>query len=363
MRTILEAQPVLEIRREPAGELLWQEKWYGCTALVEETRYEAAARGLVPDQPDRLEATVVTVPDGEKPTLAGLRVTLRHREIPAAVCSKEFSNIVVARHGREAAAELIVRGTLKEGDEYRIALTAVPSAPVPPPEPSAQDAPRFDATVVEQPYPLGPGSLADIGVPRALLSTVDKWRPVFVPQRVYDAAIEAAVAAFNAEVGTLLVGRLVEDPALLEAGCEARWALVVTDQVDVPGGIGTQASFTFPPESFRRARQLARLRGAGEHVVGSQHSHGWRCQACDHACEINNLFFSSDDVRMAEQFPIYGVFMVVGGDPKRDRNRPVANFYVRLDGVVQQIAVGIYTDGSSTASSPATALGTLHVRP
>ena len=73
----------------------------------------------------------------------------------------------------------------------------------------------------------------------------------------------------------------------------------MTEQVEVEDGLGTLTSFTFPPEAFRRARQLADLRGRQESVLGTQHSHGWRCPECNLRCPIRNLFFSAEDERMA----------------------------------------------------------------
>ncbi len=77
-------------------------------------------------------------------------------------------------------------------------------------------------------------------------------------------------------------------------------------------------------------------------MIGSQHSHGWRCAECQLRCPIQNLFFSTDDERMAQQFPIYGTFLVLGGDPDRDPDRPVANLYVRQRGLMRSIAFGTF---------------------
>lgn len=161
-------------------------------------------------------------------------------------------------------------------------------------------------------------------------------------RHIVEEAIEAAIAAGNRETGTLLLGRLIEDRALLAAGAASAWALVVTEQVDVPEGAGTTASYVYPPEAFRRARALADLRGRGELVVGSQHSHGWRCRECTLRCEIRNLFFSSYDEVMARQFPVYAAHLVVGGDPARERERPVADLFVRLQGAMRRVAFALF---------------------
>jgi hypothetical protein len=167
---------------------------------------------------------------------------------------------------------------------------------------------------------------------------------VFVHRPIIETSIEQAIRHGNQESGTLVLGHLVEGRTNGPTGQTSAWAVVITEQVPVPDGQATTSSFTFPPESFRQARQLADLRTRGESVVGSEHSHGWRCHECPVAtpCEIRNLFFSAHDDRMAQQFPVYGAFLVVGGDPERDRDRPVVNCYVRIRGAMQAVPFGIF---------------------
>ena len=79
-----------------------------------------------------------------------------------------------------------------------------------------------------------------------------------------------------------------------------------------------------------------------EGVVGSQHSHGWTCPRRAGRRAASNLFFSSDDERMTHHFPVYAPFLVVGADPDRSRDRPVANLYVRLRGTIHNIPYGTF---------------------
>ena len=180
------------------------------------------------------------------------------------------------------------------------------------------------------------------GIGAETIAAVDRRRPVFIARGVIDDAVAAAIRHGHDETGSLLLGLLVEDQVLRHSGCRTSWALVVTEQVPVIDEQATATSFTFCPEAFRQARHLAGLRGRGESVVGSQHSHGWNCPACAGRREIRNLFFSTEDQRMTQHFPIYGAFLVVGGDPDRSRDSPVTNLYVRLRGTIHAIPYGSF---------------------
>ncbi len=237
------------------------------------------------------------------------------------------------------AARLITAGRLAVDDRYLVRLAAVARPPVAP-HPLLEQS--DEVTVEEQPFPLVRQSLGNWGIGPETIGNAHSERPVFASRHVVDQAIEAAIDYGNQEVGTLLLGHLVCDPALLEAGKKTSWCIVVTEHVRIPTGEGTPTSFVFPPDSFRSARQLADLRGRNEQTIGSQHSHGWRCHECDQHCQIRNLFFSTDDVRMAEQFPVYAAFLVIGGDPDADRDRPVARLYVRRRGVMQSLPLAIF---------------------
>jgi hypothetical protein len=180
------------------------------------------------------------------------------------------------------------------------------------------------------------------GIHAETIAAADRLRPVFVARGVVTEAIAAAIRHGHDETGSLLLGLLVEDRTLRAAGCRTSWAVVVTEQVPVTDDRATTTSFTFSPEAFRQARHLAGLRARGESVVGSQHSHGWNCPACAGRRDIRNLFFSTEDQRMTHHFPVYGAFLVVGGDPDRSRDSPVMNLYVRLRGTIHAIAYGTF---------------------
>ena len=68
----------------------------------------------------------------------------------------------------------------------------------------------------------------------------------------------------------------------------------------------------------------------------------WSCPNCAGLREVRNLFFSSDDEIMTHHFPVYAPFIVVGGDPDRGRDRPVADLFARLRGTVRSIPFGTF---------------------
>jgi hypothetical protein len=335
-------QLAVEVIREPDGELLAQEPWSDTGHLADELRYHAASRGLVPDEPGRLRTRLepVFTRPGE-PSLSGLRLTLHASAAAEPAAGLEFSSQVAGSRGTELTRDLIGREVLREGDRYRVRLVAVPR-PDPGATATADHHPERDA-FEEDPFPVRRVELSNLGVTPEAIAGADRRRPVFIAQAVVDRAVSEAIRHGSQETGTLLLGVLAEDPALRAAGFETSWALVITESMAVEDGEGTPASFTFPPEALRRARQLAGLRGREEVVAGSQHSHGWRCLECgERRCQIRNIFFSSDDDRMARLFPIFAAFLVTGGDPERDPDRPVVSLFARLGGVMEAIPFGAF---------------------
>jgi hypothetical protein len=344
MRIHADHRFLIEVLRAPAGDLLLQEPVEGLDRLAAEARYEVTSQGLVPDEPEQLSVRMLPLVQAPgQPSLGGLRLELAHDGRPGESFNVDFPKEIVGTRGTELAAQLVVAGTLQDGDLYRVRLVSAPRPPAAAGDTSRRAGPgEPEAEVFEAPFPVRQQTLSDWGISPAAIAAADRHRPVFVARSVLERAIAEAIGHGHKETGTLLLGCLVADDALRASGCETSWAVVVTEQVPVDDGQATAASFTFPPEAFRSARVLAGLRNRAETVVGSQHSHGWNCPACAGRREIRNLFFSSEDERMTLHFPAYGVFLVTGGDPEQSREHPVVNLYVRLRGTSHAITYGTF---------------------
>jgi hypothetical protein len=310
--------------------------------LVAEAHFEAVRRGKLPNEPGCLKARLDPIEGEANPAfLKGIRATLHYEEMPRSSFHLEFPNAIAAGRGNEIVSCLIEEGTLKEGDAYRVRLISIPRRAAASGGFAAK--PDADVRVEEAPIPVRNEPLAAWGIGSEALAAADRNRPVFIASSLLDRGVAAAIQYGKLETGALLLGTLVDDRSLADVGFSSTWAVVLTEQVEVENGSGTPTSFTFPPESLRRARQLADLRGRQESVLGTQHSHGWRCAECNLHCSIRNLFFSTEDEKMARQFPVYGAFLVIGGDPDRDPDRPVANLYVRQQGMMKAISFGTFS--------------------
>ncbi len=71
MIIISEHQFVVEVVREPGGELLAQESLDELGFLADEARYLAVSGGRFPDDPSQLTARLVPVSDEARPGLTG----------------------------------------------------------------------------------------------------------------------------------------------------------------------------------------------------------------------------------------------------------------------------------------------------
>ena len=123
---------------------------------------------------------------------------------------------------------------------------------------------------------------------------------VVIPKSVIDEAVEETRAAPDREIGGLLLGHIHRDRARQDVFVEVTACVSAAGTTDA-----TATSVTFTPESFRKARDLIRLRDRGEIILGWQHSHPMRfCQECPLPtpveCLRKILFFSMDDVQLME---------------------------------------------------------------
>src|SRR5262249_11863559 len=150
MRVETEHRFLVEIVREPSGDLLAQEPLDDLGHLVAEARYQAVSRGRQPDEPGRLSARLEPIGRDGTPALDGLRLTLRHDGREGGPVVIDFPKEVAANRGTELAAALMAAETLKEGDTYRVRLACTPR----PPEPSRRTGELDDGEIDEAPFPV-----------------------------------------------------------------------------------------------------------------------------------------------------------------------------------------------------------------
>lgn len=168
--------------------------------------------------------------------------------------------------------------------------------------------------------PIRESSLADVG-PLAAWDEPDPTDPtVLIPQSVIEEAVAETRAAPDREIGGLLLGHIHRDTGAGDLFLE------VTACVSAAGTTeATELSVTFTPESFRKARELIRLRDRGEIILGWQHSHPMRfCTECPlptpPECLRKILFFSTDDVQLMESTFLqpFSLGLLTAVEPKLD---------------------------------------------
>ncbi len=251
---------LVEVVREPSGELLAQEPLGELGFLADEARFQAVSKRRLPDEPQLLEASLEPIrPAGGGPRLEGIRVTLRHRDPARAPFILDVPSRFVRGRGSELAARLVEEGVLKEGDHYRARLAAAPAAPA---SLSALFGDSSSGEVVEESYPVVEGDLAALGIGPEALAASDRTRPVFVARSILETAKDAAVRDGDRETGSLLLGLLVEDRRKEPGSEPPGLAVVFTERVAAADGQASAASFTFSPDTFRAARHLAEARCA-----------------------------------------------------------------------------------------------------
>ncbi len=148
--------------------------------------------------------------------------------------------------------------------------------------------------------PIREASLDDLGRTTAWDQPDSTDPTVVIPRSVIDEAVEETRAAPDREIGGLLLGHVRRDAGLGDLFLEVTAIVSAAGTTDA-----TATSVTFTPESFRKARDLIRLRDRDEIILGWQHSHPMRfCQACPLPtpveCISKVLFFSMDDVQLME---------------------------------------------------------------
>ncbi len=208
---------LVNVVRDPSGELLGQAGLDELAHLVDETRYDAVSRGILPDEPARLAARIEPVPEAsDLPSLAGVRVSLWHDATAGTLFTREFPKGIAGSRGRELVSALIGAGILQEGDEYRVRLVAAPRAERPRGRFASPGQPETELD--EIPFPVQRGSLSGWGVGPEVIAAADRHRPVFLARSILERATTEAIRHGKQETGMLVLGALIDD----EGHCQHR---------------------------------------------------------------------------------------------------------------------------------------------
>jgi len=151
-----------------------------------------------------------------------------------------------------------------------------------------------------QQFTIGSGCRRDFGPAEAWDEPTYADLPVLVDRGVLEEAVDEAKADPEREIGGFLLGRLMRDEKSNEV------FVVVTGLVSAGGTTESSGtSVTFTPASFAQIRNIIKLRGSDEMVIGWYHSHPFKlCQECPlptpPECIAKVLFYSADDVHLME---------------------------------------------------------------
>lgn len=193
-----------------------------------------------------------------------------------------------------AAATLVERGDLREGQTFRYHLLAYPMA-------EAADA-ADDAALRVEPaeVALALHEVALDALAARAEPTDDDDDPsdarVFVPRDVIGETLGLARASGELETGGVLVGVLHRDAGSPEIFLE------VTAQIPARHARPGAAHFEFTPETWAAADAALRLRGRDEMLLGWWHFHPFFCRRCPEErrriCAFSRPFFSAADVHL-----------------------------------------------------------------
>ncbi|MCP5040853.1 MAG: hypothetical protein GY944_07465 [bacterium] len=231
---------------------------------------------------------------------------------------RRYAKEVFTAQANAFVADLLERGSLKQGDEVEWRLTAS-EQPVPKP----QDGVR----VVRQPLPF-------------LLSSLPDIEPGNVSAEIDATLLGALQAQFRSagpvERAWLLVGEVTHDA---ERGAACVHAVTAVDVARGRGG-ASMSHFAFEPSAFVQARNRATRDFDGLIPVGWAHSHPV-CEDCPQnlECPAETRFFSSADVEVhTTAFPSpYMIALVIGKAGAAPATEPAFRLYGWRDAQVREI--------------------------
>jgi len=272
------------------GQLPMDPNWEPALECV---RLEAERKGYPPRAGRPRHARVEPVPDAKSgpPRCRGFEAVLdcgRGREVRAF-----FPFTYFKEEARRGAAHYVEQRKLKAGDTFLYRLLALPGTP---------RAPRPKGTIIaeeiDDPYPVEPGSLEALEARSVSFGTHREGQlPVFIPERVLDQAAALTRAAGRLETGGILIGRLLRDKDRRDLGVD------VTALIPARHAEAERMQIAFTADTFEYVRHAIDVRGRGEIMLGSMHSHPFLCNPdCPpesrRVCPLQSDFFSSQDVQM-----------------------------------------------------------------
>ncbi len=251
--------------------------------------------------------------EGSTPGRArGFRVSVETANAPQVL---EFGLDYFSSRANRRRAALLRDKTIKEDVEMFYHLDAFCDDAVPP-----ANGMSLSVSEVCGGVPIREGRLDNFGRTTAWDQPDSADPTVVISQSLIEEVVEETRAAPDREIGGLLLGHIRRDATLNDLFLEVTACVSAAGTTDA-----TATSVTFTPESFRKARDLIRLRDRGEIILGWQHSHPMRfCTECPLPtpveCIGKVLFFSMDDVQLMETtFPqpfLLGLLTAV--EPKLD---------------------------------------------
>jgi hypothetical protein len=278
------------------------------------------------------------------PHLAAVRVML----LDGGGFSHDLPISYFRRSARQAASELVERGSLQVGENYRYLVSAfgAPAA-----DASTVAAADFSVEEVAQPLPLHESQLASfLAAASPGSSGTDATDvPVFVHRQVLDEAAALAEAAGDFETGGVLVGKLHRDGSIPEVFIE------VTAQIAAPHTRSESAKLTFTADTWTAVRAALALRKKGELMLGWHHYHPDFCRlrGCPperrRVCTATSAFFSTEDVQL--HHAVFGrafqIALLISDNTADGLQR---SFYGWRAGVVSERSFQILESGASDGS-------------
>ncbi|MEE8301515.1 MAG: Mov34/MPN/PAD-1 family protein [Candidatus Tectomicrobia bacterium] len=333
MHLITDYQLILDLLT-PEGQELGRTPVQVLERYVEDARFSGICTHSLPPLCIAKAATLVPLWRQAEidPSLLGFRLDLDcDCDGTSHTFSKSYGLTALQRPVQHATASLRDKGQLRLEESVQYRLCAFHTQPLPTNDHALQGTPEVI------PYPLQQQSLPallplDVSADQLMTSSFSVLLCEHARRDLEQETLRSIEA--GTEQAGMLVGHLNHDPHRQHV------FLTITAQVLADTQVERQAmAFHFHAETFLAARDVIRLRGQGEHIIGWWHSHP-TCQACLQSkdCTVNTLFFSEQDclVHEAAFNQPYMVAVVTGKASERQAREPALQMYGWQDGCIVQ---------------------------